>query len=386
MRIFVVGMGVVSPLGIGVPSFRAALKAGAGALGPLTLFAEAAPLPVGQVRHAIAAGNLPRTHAMALMAAREALADAAGPVDAVVLGGTTGGMLTTETQLEAGECRPEGFRYHGTGTTAEILARECRCPGPAITVSTACSSGAAAIKIALEFLRAGRGRRVLAGGADSLCRLTCHGFHALQLVDPEGARPFDRDRRGMSVGEGAAVLLLAASESPPPNALAEVLGGGLSCDAFHPTAPHPEGAGAVRAIRAALSDAGVVSAEIGYIHLHGTGTPDNDRSEARALNAVFGLSGPPASSLKGAMGHPLAAAGAMGAAAAVLCVSEGLIPANTGCRVQDPEIRLALADAPLRRTVQTALSNSFGFGGNNAALVFGAAHSAAGRAGKRRGL
>ena len=129
--------------------------------------------------------------------------------------------------------------------------------GPALTVSTACSSGAAALKIALEMLRSGRAKRVLAGGADSLCRLTYYGFNALQLIDPAGARPLDADRRGMSVGEGAAMLLLTVDK--PDQAVAEILGAGLSCDAYHPAAPHPGGQGALAAMQAALSDAGISS-------------------------------------------------------------------------------------------------------------------------------
>ena len=194
---------------------------------------------------------------------------------------------------------------------------------------------------------------MLAGGADGLCRLTYYGFNSLQLVDPAGARPFDKDRRGMSLGEGSAMLILEAAAEPPAGTLAEVLGIGLSCDAYHPAAPHPEGAGALRAMRQALSEAGLKASQIEYINLHGTGTPDNDLAEARAVQALFGQSAlPPVSSLKGALGHTLGAAGAINAAVSVLCISLGIIPANTGCREPDPALHIMPVAAPLRRPVR----------------------------------
>ncbi len=185
----------------------------------------------------------PRTHGLALIAAREAMAGVAGPPDAIVVGVTTGGMPASEPLLKSGAADPGMYSLHGAGTVAHYVAEALGCQGPVLTVSTACSSSMAALKLAVELLRSGRARRVLAGGADGLCRLTYYGFHSLQLVDPAGARPFDKDRRGMSLGEGAAMLFLEAAAEPPAGALAEVLGVGLSCDAYHPAAPHPDGDG-----------------------------------------------------------------------------------------------------------------------------------------------
>jgi len=189
----------------------------------------------------------------------------------VVVGTTTGGMLTTEELLKELVRDPDAYRFHSPASVAEDIAEQCGCRGPVLTVSTACSSGAVAIKIALELIRSGKARRVLAGGADALCRLIYYGFNSLQLIDPMGARPLDRDRRGMTVAEGAAMLLLEGGDSR--NSAVEILGAGLSCDAFHPTAPHPEGKGALAAMRFALRDAGLTHADIGYINLHGTETP-----------------------------------------------------------------------------------------------------------------
>ncbi|HSV93420.1 MAG TPA: beta-ketoacyl synthase N-terminal-like domain-containing protein, partial [Desulfobacterales bacterium] len=290
--------------------------------------------------------------------------------DLIVVGTTTAGMHTTERLLNAGTSDPGAYRRHAAGSVAEDLAARYGCRGPVLTVSTACSSGAVAIKIALEMLRSGAARRALVGGADSLCRLTYYGFNCLQLIDPQGARPLDRERRGMSVAEGAGMLLLTAG-SEPGQALAEVLGAGLSCDAYHPAAPHPEGDGAFAAMAAALADAGIPAAAVDYINLHGTGTPDNDRAEGRAIGRLFDAR-VPVSSIKGATGHSLAAAGAIEAVVAVICIRDGLLPANTGLRLADPEIGLSPVTAPRRAPVRTVLSNSFGFGGNNAAVVIGA--------------
>lgn len=178
----------------------------------------------------------------------------------------------------------------------------------------------------------------------------------------------------MSVAEGAGMLLLEAGNGNTSGI--EILGAGLSCDAHHPAQPHPEGRGALSAMGAALKSAGVESHEIGYINLHGTGTLDNDRSEARAIKALFGETPPPLSSIKGATGHSLAAAGAIEAVIATLAIERGLLPANTGCITPDAALGLTPVLEPTRTPVHTVLSNSFGFGGNNAALLIGRASGA----------
>ncbi|HEY6000634.1 MAG TPA: beta-ketoacyl synthase N-terminal-like domain-containing protein [bacterium] len=377
----IAGMGVIGALGSGTDQTLSALLEARRGLGPLRIFPieSGNDLPVGAVDLAEDEGErLPRTHRLACLAADQALAGAPGPVDAIVLGTTTGGILRTETLLEGGCEDPAAYRHHGAGTVAELLARRCGCRGPLITVSTACSSGAVAIALAMAMLRRGLARRVLAGGADSLCRLTYFGFHSLQLIDPRGSRPLDRDRHGMSVAEGAALLLLTSD--PPAGGGAQLLGAGLSCDAHHPAAPHPEGLGAIAAMRAALADAGVAPEEIDYINLHGTGTEDNDLAEARAVVSLFGDHPPALSSIKGATGHSLAAAGAIEAVVSALAVNEGFAPANAGLENVDPQLKLDPVTAPVRRSIGTVLSNSFGFGGNNAALVIGRARPGTARA------
>lgn len=362
-------MGIVSPLGMGLTETRAALLNGQRRLGRLTVFEVAADksMPVGQVAALPEAGDLPRTHVLARLAAAQAMAGCEQAVDAVIMGVTTGGMFLTEKHLKAGHGNPEDYKWHGAGTVAEDLAALYHCRGPALTISTACSSGSVAVKIGLEMIRSGKAGRVLVGGVDSLCRLTYYGFLSLQLIDPQGAAPFARNRRGMTVAEGAAMLLLAGDE--PEKALAEIRGGGLSCDAYHPTAPHPEGLGALAAMRAALADAEIDPRQVDYVNLHGTGTPDNDRAEAKAVRALFGDHLPLLSSIKGACGHSLAASGAIEAVVAAMTLQDGLVPANTGCVEVDPELAIRPVQTPLHVPIGTVLSNSFGFGGNNAALV-----------------
>ena len=366
-NVYIAGAGIISPLGSGLAATELALRENRSAIRPLSLFPlqHSSPLPAAQVSD-LPNSTLPRTHTLSLAAARQAMKGCAHPPDAVILGTTTGGILTTEQLLAEEEHDPKRYCYHGLSTVAEAVAREVHCTGSALTVSTACSSGAVAISLALKMLQSGKAEWVLAGGADSLCHLTYFGFHSLQLVDPEGSRPFDQNRLGMSVGEGAALLLLTTIR--PKNPLGQVLGAGLSCDAYHPAAPHPEGKGAGRAMQAALDDAALRAEDIDYINLHGTGTQENDRAESKAVRSLFPQP-PPLSSIKGATGHGLAASGAIEAAIAAICLQKGLVPANTGYRQPDPECQMTPILQPVDLPISTVLSNSFGFGGNNACLV-----------------
>ena len=373
IRVYITGMGVISPAGRGVKSLKTVIKENKRKIRPLSLFTVSPDilLPVGEVSEPFETLDLPRTHQLALAASQEAMADAEAPPDAVVIGVTTGGMLTTEMNLKNSVSDPEAYTYHALGSVAEYIAGKYHCLGPVVTVSNACSSGTAAMTIALEMLRSGQVGRVLAGGVDSLCRLTYFGFKSLQLIDPAGARPLDQDRRGMSVGEAAAMFLLIAEERVVVDKMVEILGSGLSCDAYHSTTPHPDGEGALNAMQAAIRDAGISPSDIDYVNLHGTGTLDNDLSEAKALKTLFGDDLPHLSSVKGALGHSLAASGAVEAVIAALSITEGVIPANTGCKTPDPKLGLDPVMDPIEEEVRIVLSNSFGFGSNNAALVMG---------------
>ncbi|MBU0943110.1 MAG: beta-ketoacyl synthase chain length factor [Proteobacteria bacterium] len=368
-NVYIAGAGILSPLGIGLEATEKALRENRSGIGPLGVFSIRHPpaLPVAEVQE-LADSPLPRTHTLAIQAALQAMGDRREAPDAIILGTTTGGILSTEQLLTDKVQNPQKYSYHGLSTVAEAVARQLRCPGKALTVSTACSSGAVAISLALKMLQSGKAEWILAGGADSLSHLTYFGFHSLQLVDPGGSKPFDKNRQGMSVGEGAALLLLTTTKPEKP--LAQLLGAGLSCDAYHAAAPQPQGKGAAKAMQTALENAGLTADDIDYISLHGTGTADNDRAEAKAVSDLFPQP-PPLSSIKGATGHGLAAAGAIEAVVAALAIEKSFLPANTGYREADPELQLTPLDKPVSHSTAAVLSNSFGFGGNNGCLIIG---------------
>jgi 3-oxoacyl-[acyl-carrier-protein] synthase II len=250
--------------------------------------------------------------------------------------------------------------------------------GPRLTFSTACSSSALAVAAAAEAIARGRARVAVVVGTDQLCRVTYAGFDALQALDPEPCRPFDRDRRGLSLGEGAAALVLedaAHARARGARVRAVVLGHATTTDAHHVTAPHPEGAGALRALGAALAHAGVLPEAVDYVNAHGSGTRQNDEVEVAVLRAVFGarLARLPVSSSKSQVGHCLGAAGAIEAAICVLALEQGLLPPTVNLREPEP----AWADLDLvpaagrRRPLGVAVSSSYGFGGHNVTLVLG---------------
>jgi 3-oxoacyl-[acyl-carrier-protein] synthase-1/3-oxoacyl-[acyl-carrier-protein] synthase II len=365
------GTGIVCALGNGTDAVLKAIEEGRSGLAPLTGFtvSHTPPLPVGESPDVSADPDLPKTFALARIASDQAMSGANQPPDAIVIGVTTGGMAETEALLKQGNVSPEAYRHHGIGCVAEDLAGRFQCKGPVLTISTACSSGGCAIAIAAAMIRSGRYRRVLTGGVDALCRLTYYGFKSLQLIDPQGSRPLDQDRRGMSVAEGAGLLLVEAADETYDGI--EVMGAGLSCDAHHPTQPHPKGDGALSAMQQALSNAGLDAQQIDYINLHGTGTADNDRSESMAVNRLYENTPPMVSSIKGATGHCLAASGAIEAVITTIGLDTGLIPANTGCNTPDPDLNITPVKHPIREPIGMVLSNSFGFGGNNASVVIG---------------
>ena len=384
IRVLIAGMGLITPVARGVAQNWAALEKSETGIGKLTLFptAEDLSFPVGEVPGLFSPEGPPRTHQLALMAAEEAMAGHSPP-DAIVMGSTTGGMSRTEKLLKTKQLDPSLFSYHGAGTVAEYLALRLDCKGPVITVSTACSSGAAAITIAAALLKSGHVKKVLVGGAESLCRLTYFGFHSLQLIDPQGARPLDRDRRGLTVSEGAGMLLLEGRDMAGRDRVSdpdvmEILGAGLTCDAYHPASPDPEGLGALGAMKAALADAGMTPSDIDYVNLHGTGTIDNDLSEAKAFKGLFDQHRPLVSSVKGTFGHSLSAAGAIEAIISAKCVEEGLAPANVGCHTPDPRLELKPVEESTRVPIKAVLSNSFGFGGSNASVIIGRSRAAHG--------
>jgi 3-oxoacyl-(acyl-carrier-protein) synthase len=378
----ITGLGIVSGLGLGPAVHLQALRAARCGLRSLSLFVLPGlpALPVGEVDPELVLGQHPsRTIALALLAARQAVTDQELSGDGVVaVGTTTGGIFESEQHYlrhrgQEGRADRELLRHHPAGVLADVLSAELKVSGERHTFSTACSSSANAIGYGAACIQQGK-PWALVGGADSLSRLTYAGFHSLKLLSDEPCRPFDQNRRGLSLGEGAAFLLLedeARARKRGASILGRVDGWGCSADAFHMTAPHPEGLGAVEAMRAALADAGVDASDVDYVNAHGTATPANDRAEGFALTALFKAPGPLVSSTKGSTGHTLGAAGAMEAVFCVLALGAGFAPSTTGLIDPDPAIQVRHVPpggvaAPLR----VAISNSFGFGGNNASLVF----------------
>jgi len=296
---------------------------------------------------------------------------------AVVIGTSTAGIEETEqahARRAPGETAlPAGFDYartHDLQALANYLRARLGLAGPALVVSTACTSGARAILQAASLIAAGLADAAVTGGVDSLCRLTLNGFGALELLSPGPTRPCAGDRDGISIGEAAGLLLLERPADAAPGAPL-LLGGGASSDGHHMSSPHPDGLGAVGAMRAALAAAGFTPTEIDYVNLHGTGTRANDAMEDRAVHHVFG-DAVPCSSTKGWMGHTLGASGAVEAILATVAIEDGLIPGCLGIGLADPSFRSRVATrnaaAPLRRV----MSNSFGFGGSNCSLILGA--------------
>jgi 3-oxoacyl-(acyl-carrier-protein) synthase len=265
-----------------------------------------------------------------------------------------------------------GIRYLERNP-AEFLRKNLGFDGPALTVATACSSGANAIGTGLEWIRSGRCERVLAGGVDELDRIPFTGFRSLRLLSDFPCRPFDRDRSGLNLGEGAGFLVLESRAALEKRGIRPELflaGYATRTDAHHLTAPLPDGSRLERAIRLALSQAGIRPEEIAYVNAHGTATPDNDRVEGRVIEKVFGP-GAVFGSTKGYTGHTLGAAGGLEAVIACLALSKARCPGTPGFSNTDPEIGIAPLTRPRTLSGNYALSTSLGFGGINAALVFG---------------
>lgn len=394
-RIWVTGVGIVSPLGRTATITMDRLVAGERAIGPLTLFdvgtkvdiaCEVAGLTADQAHGGGAEDGWSRTDAMAFEAAREALSGAgldpaSEPVD-LILGGTTAGMFETEDLLaqlakDPGAMRPlRRMLSHPLSSTGDHLWSEVAPFRSVRNVCSACSSGANAILIGAQAILQGRARAVLAGGADGLCRLTFTGFGALAALDPNPCRPFDRRRAGLNLGEGAAFLVLEPAELALRRGavpIVELCGWAVGAEAHHITNPEREGTTAARVMRQALARAGMTPSDLDYVNAHGTATPLNDSMETAALRACLGheVERIPVSSSKGQIGHTLGAAGAIEAAICALAVSRGVIPPTVGLSEVDEACRLRHVfrseEAPLR----AAMSNSFGFGGTDTALVLG---------------
>jgi 3-oxoacyl-[acyl-carrier-protein] synthase II len=391
-RVAVTGLGVVSPFGPGVKAFWEGLVSGRTAIGPAREIdvigfrsGIAAEVPAETVQALGPSRRRSRADRFGLAAASDAIEDAGlsraeRAEAALIVGAVGGGMFEAEAWYWArahGEPEPDAERALAPilpYAHAEAIGRRLGLYGPRETVVMACSSGAASLALATELIEAGVVPCAVAGGVDAITRVCFMGFNALKLLDPEPCRPFDRDRRGMSIGEGAAFVVLESAERARARGVsvyAELAGHAITTDAYHVTAPHPDGNGMVAAMQAALEKAGRAPSDVEYVNAHGTGTPQNDRVEAVALDTVFGRHRPLVSSNKAQIGHAMAAAGSLEAVATVLALVNSLVPPTATLTVVDPDVRFdCVPGAPRAATLETAISNSFGFGGQNVTLAF----------------
>ncbi|MFB7182133.1 beta-ketoacyl-[acyl-carrier-protein] synthase family protein [Streptomyces sp. NPDC056257] len=386
----VTGVGALTPIGTTVGEFWDAAVRGTVGTGPITL-CDVTDFPHrmgGEVKgFGDARSALPRSTQLAVAASLAAAADAgvrpwtSDPARAGVCMGT---LLGNRAAVEAGV-----MRFHRGEPSADMdgldsapplvdladaVSRELGFMGPSSVVSSACASGNSALAYAADTIRANRADLMIAGGVDEMSSALLMLFTSLRSLAPDVARPFDRNRAGLLVAEGSAALVLESYEHARRRGApiyAELSGWSSASDAYHMTAPHPEGRGARRSMERALAQAGVPVDQVDYISAHGTGTASNDRVEARAIRDVFGARTPAVSSLKGALGHAQGAASAIEAVACVLAIRDGVIPPTANLADVDPECAMDLVSVEAREArVDVAVNNAFGFGGNTGCTVF----------------
>ncbi|MGL4916334.1 MAG: beta-ketoacyl-[acyl-carrier-protein] synthase family protein [Aeromonas allosaccharophila] len=384
MTLYIHAYSLINALGRGKDEVSAALEAwrtrGTSPLdGERWTLVDGRTSPVGRVHHPLPAATIAPYDSRNNRLLLAALADIEDEVNAaiarvgsqrvaLVLGTSTSGIGEAEAAVAAsvrGEALPPQFDYvqQELGSPSLFLAAHLGLEGPAMTISTACSSSARAFITARRLLASGQADVALVGGADSLCGLTLNGFDSLESLSEQRCQPFAAGRDGINIGEGAALFLV--SLEPAPLAL---LGDGESSDAWHISAPHPQGEGAERAMRMALTRAGLEAEQVGYVNAHGTATRLNDEMESRALARLF-PNKVPVSSTKELTGHTLGAAGATEAALCCLLIERGL-PLPPQGETADPALA-PIALVQEQGPVDIIMSNSFAFGGNNVSLIFG---------------
>jgi 3-oxoacyl-(acyl-carrier-protein) synthase len=385
-------MGIISAIGRSVQENRESLQQARSGIGRLEHYptAYAGRLPCAEIKTSTASLNkqlfgspdpgITRTGLLALHAAEEAVRDSgltpeqlASTETALVGASTVGGMCLTEELFHDAQAKDQGTPYTSSYDYASAtLAVQARFHilGETGTINTACSSSANAIAFGARLIRHGIAKRALVGGTDSLAKFTINGFNALNILSKDPCAPFDRDRSGLNLGEGAAFLVLEREEDlKDKRAYAVLSGSGNSNDAFHPSSTSPEGEGPYRSMREALENARLQPGEISYINAHGTGTENNDETESRAMLRLFGKV-PPFASTKSFTGHTLGAAGAIEAVYAVLNILHQELYPSLEFHTPIPDTGLAPLTHYRRQEVQHVMSNSFGFGGNCSTLIF----------------
>ncbi len=393
-RVVITGMGAVTSIGTGKEAFWKSLLQGTSGISPVTAFDTTAYFTHngGEVKDFDAARYMPAERAallsracqMALVSANLAIADAgfgsrglAGVRTGACMGITSGPVQVIEhvndILMANSALKNELIRQVPVNTASAVLSRELHLTGPNLLFSTACSAGNYSIGYGYDLIRFGRADVMLAGASDPFSRISFTGFNQFSAVAPEKCQPFDKNRKGMMVAEGAGVLVLESLEhAQARNAViyAEVLGYGLSCDGHHMTTSSVDGIAAC--MRKAIQATGIAPEDVDYISAHGTGTPTNDRNECAAIKAVFGhRSGQiPVSSIKSMLGHTMGAASTLEAIACALAIRDHMIPPTINYETPDPECDIdCVPNVARSHAVNIALNNSYAFGGNNACLV-----------------
>lgn len=395
----ITGIGIFCAIGRDLPEFRTNLFNGNCGIGAVDLFDTAgynchvaaqikeprlkARLPSRQTK------RISRCDLLGLIAAREAIQNAGINLKksdpsriGVIMGGGAGGMLSwekfrREIWQEHQKCYASRVLASAPCTLTDLIASHYGISGPRSTITTACSSSANAVGYGFDLIRSGRLDCVITGGSEALSELTFAGFHSLKVMSPKPCRPFDVNRQGLSLGEGAGIIVLEAYENAikrHATPLAMITGYALNSDAYHMTSPDPEGMGMYRVMTAALKRSGTDPVLIDYINAHGTATKVNDKMESQAIGRVFGdeqLERIWVSATKSMVGHCLGASGAIEAIATILAIDQQTLPPTVHLEEIDPQCQLKhVTQTGVQKPIRSALSNSFAFGGNNTSLVF----------------
>lgn len=395
-RVYITGAGIISSIGLNYREVLTSLHASASGIGKMTLIDSvySDDIPVAEVKATNeelktiagppAKGVFSRTSLLGIIAAQEALSQA-GINDiyefstGLISATTVGGMDRTERFFrhflkDKNHGRLRDVITHDMGDSTEKIAEACGITDFVTTISTACSSSANAILLGSRLIENGILDRVLVGGVDSLTLFTINGFNSLMILDKNGCKPFDDDRNGLTLGEGAGFLVLESERvlnKTGKKVYGVVTGYGNACDAFHQTASSPEGEGAFLSMQKAITKAGITHDMINYINAHGTGTKNNDLSEGKAIERIFGSTVPRCSSTKSFTGHTLGAAGGIEAVFSIMAIEEQCIWPNLSFSKKMNELGFTPV-TELRKNIKVmnVLSNSFGFGGNNTSLIF----------------
>jgi 3-oxoacyl-[acyl-carrier-protein] synthase II len=401
-RVVITGLGTLNAIANSVADFAVSLQEGICGIKELDLFdtAEFRTSKGGQIKNFIARDHIPQEWSLKKMSRADMLSFAAtlaalrdaglDPLNdsqkgemGVAIGGGSGGLLEAESfYMDLLKKGTEKARFSQLSTiycasSADRIASELGLSGPKTTFMTACSAGATALGYARDLIVSGQASMMIAGGVEPICRITYAAFNALQSVDPNVCRPFDKNRAGLSLGEAAAIMVLEeldAAKERGARIYGEILGYGVTCDSFHMTSPDEKASGAIRSMQAALLDSGLTINDIDYINAHGTATAVNDVTETRAIKELFGKRAYliPVSSTKSMHAHTLGAAGALEGIVSLLALLHGFVPPTINYQDSDPLCDLDYVTSGSRKAdLRTVLSNSFAFGGNNTTVIFG---------------